>query len=46
MLSLNHSGRFEQWPVGPTLFLRASRLMGGWDKAARQFAVSASALSG
>jgi hypothetical protein len=22
--SLNYSGRFEQWPVGPTRFLRAN----------------------
>ena len=29
VLSLNYSGRFEQWPVGPTLFLRANQLIGG-----------------
>ena len=46
VLSLNYSGRFEQLPVGPTLFLRANRLVGSWDNAARQLAVSASALSG
>lgn len=37
--SLNYSGRFEQWPVGPTRFLRANQLMGGWDRAFRQCAV-------
>jgi hypothetical protein len=46
VISLNYSGRFEQWPVGPTLFLRANRLMGGWNKAPAQFAVSAPAPSG
>jgi len=44
--SVNYSGRFEQWPVGPTVFLRANLLMGGWDKAARQLAVRVPALSG
>ena len=46
VLSLNYSGRFEQWPVGPTLFLHAHPLMGGWDNAARRFAVRAPAPSG
>jgi hypothetical protein len=46
VLSLNYSGRFEQWPVGPTLFLRANQLIGGWDAAARQLATSAPAPSG
>ena len=46
VLSLNYSGRFEQWPVGPTLFLRANRLVGSWDNAPRRLAVSAPALSG
>lgn len=46
VLSLNYSGRFEQLAVGPTLFLRANRLVGGWDKDPRQLAVSAPALSG
>jgi hypothetical protein len=36
VISLNYSGRFEQWPVGPTRFLRANQLMGGWDGAFRQ----------
>ena len=46
VLSLNYTGRFDQLPVGPTLFLRANKLIGGWDNAARQFAVSAPAPSG
>src|ERR1700690_4495111 len=46
VISLNYSGRFEQWPVGPTLFLRANRLVGSWDNAPRRLAVSAPALSG
>jgi len=46
VLSLNYSGRFEQLAVGPTLFLRANRLVGGWDNAPRRLAVSAPALSG
>ena len=44
--SLNCSGWFDQRPVGPTLFLRANQLMGGWDNAARQFAVRARVPSG
>jgi hypothetical protein len=44
--SLNYTGRFDQLPVGPTLFLRANKLIGGWDNAARQFAVGAPAPSG
>ena len=39
VLNLNYSGRFEQWPVGPTLFLRGNQLIGGWDSALRQGAV-------
>jgi hypothetical protein len=46
VLSLNYSGRFEQHPVGPTLFLRANQLMADWNSAARQYAVSALAPSG
>ena len=46
VLSLNYSGRFEQVPVGPTLFLRGNPLLGGWDNAARQLAVGAPAPSG
>ncbi len=46
VLSLNYSGWFEQLAVGPTLFLRANQLIGGWDKGSCQFAVSASAASG
>jgi hypothetical protein len=46
VLSLNYTGRFDQLPVGPTLFLRADQLMGGWDNAARQLVVSVPAPSG
>jgi hypothetical protein len=46
VLSVNYSGRFDQVPVGPTLFLRANQLIGGWDSAPRQLAVSAPAPSG
>jgi hypothetical protein len=46
VLSVNYSGRFEQVPVGPTLFLRANRLVGSWDNAPRRLVVSAPALSG
>jgi hypothetical protein len=46
VLSINYTGRFDQLPVGPTLFLRANQLIGGWDNAPRQLAVSAPALSG
>jgi hypothetical protein len=46
VLSVNYSGRFEQVPVGPTLFLRGNQLIRGWDNAVRLFAVSAPAPSG
>ena len=46
VLSLNYSGRFEQLPVGPTLFLRANKLVGGCANAPRQFAASAPPPSG
>jgi hypothetical protein len=46
VLSVNYSGRFDQVPVGPTLFLRGNQLIGGWDSAPRRLAVSARALSG
>jgi hypothetical protein len=46
VLSLNYTGRFDQLPVGPALFLRANQLMGGWDNAARQLVVSVPAPSG
>jgi hypothetical protein len=46
VLSLNYTGRFDQVPVGPTLYLRANQRIGGWDNAPRQLAVSARALSG
>ena len=46
VLSVNYSGRFDQVPVGPTLFLRGNQLIGGWYSAPRQFVVSAPALGG
>ena len=46
VLSVNYSGRFEQVPVGPTLFLRANQRIGGWDSALRQCVVRASVPSG
>jgi hypothetical protein len=46
VISLNYSGRFEQVPVGPTLYLRGNQVIRGWDNAVRQFAVSAPAPSG
>ena len=46
VLNLNYTGRFDQVPVGPTLYLRANQRIGGWDNAPRQLAVSARALSG
>ena len=46
VLSVNYSGRFEQRPVGPTLFLRANQLIGGRDNSVRQCAVSAPVPSG
>jgi hypothetical protein len=46
VLSLNYSGRFEQWPVGPTLFLRDGQRIRSWDDAPRRFVVSAAVPSG
>jgi hypothetical protein len=46
VISLNYSGRFEQLPIGPALFLRTNRLIRGWHIAARQLTVSAPAPSG
>jgi hypothetical protein len=39
--SLQYTGKFEQRPVGPTLFLRANKLIVGWDNVLRQCAASA-----
>jgi hypothetical protein len=39
--SLNCTGKFEQPAVGPTLFLHAHRLIGGWENARRQLAAAA-----
>jgi len=44
--SLNYSGKFEQLSVGPTQFLHAHRLIGGWDNAQRQLAAAAPAPAG
>ena len=46
VISLNYSGRFEQVPVGPTRFLRANQLIGGWDSAWRRLAVRVPVPSG
>jgi hypothetical protein len=46
VLSLNYSGKFEQPPVGPTLFLRANKLMVGWDNFRRRLVASALPPSG
>jgi hypothetical protein len=34
--ALQYTGKFEQPTVGPTLFLRAKKLAGGWDNVRRQ----------
>jgi hypothetical protein len=39
--SLQYTGKFDQPPVGPTLFLRANQPMAGWDNVRRQLAASA-----
>ena len=36
-----YTGKFDQTPVGPTLFLRAHKLIVGWDNVLRQLAASA-----
>jgi hypothetical protein len=46
VLSVNYTGRFDQLPVGPTLFLHGNQLIGGWDNAPRQLAASTPAPSG
>ena len=35
-LSFPETGKFDQAPVGPTLFLRANKVDAGWDKLLRQ----------
>jgi hypothetical protein len=45
-LSLNYTGKFDQPPVGPTLFLRANKLLGGWDNVRRQLAAATPLPSG
>ena len=44
--SLNYSGRFEQFPVGPTLFLRANQFRGVGENAGRQSATRVPVPSG
>jgi hypothetical protein len=39
--SLLYTGKFDQPPVGPTLFLRANKLVVGWDNVLRQLVASA-----
>ena len=46
VLSLNYSGRFEQVPVGPTLFLRGNQVIRGWDNAVGRLAVRVPVPSG
>ena len=38
--SLLYTGKFDQPPVGPTLFLRANKLIVGWDNVLRQLVAS------
>ena len=44
--SLQYTGKFDQPPVGPTLFLRAKKVVAGWDNVRRQLAASALAPGG
>ena len=39
--SLQYTGKFDQPPVGPTLYLRANQPMVGWDNVRRQLAANA-----
>ena len=39
--SLLYTGKFDQPPVGPTLFLRANKLIVGWDNVLRQLVANA-----
>ena len=39
--SLHYTGKFEQVPVGPTLFLRAHKPVAGWDNVRRQVVANA-----
>ena len=39
--SLLYTGKFDQPPVGPALFLRANRLIAGWDNVLPQLVASA-----
>jgi hypothetical protein len=38
--SLPYTGKFEQLAVGPTLFLRANKLVVGWNNVLRQLVAS------
>ena len=40
-LSFPETGKFDQTPVGPTLFLRANKVDAGWDKLLRELVESA-----
>jgi len=46
VLSLNYTGKFDQLPVGPALFLHAHNLLGGCVSAPRQLLANAPAPSG
>ena len=39
--SLAYTGKFDQPPVGPTLFLRANKPVAGWDNLLRQLVANA-----
>jgi hypothetical protein len=41
VLGLLYTGKFDQPPLGPTLFLRANKLIGGWDNVLRQLVANA-----
>jgi hypothetical protein len=38
--SLQYTGKFDQPPVGPTLYLRAHKPVGGWDNVRRRLVTS------
>ena len=39
--SLQYTGKFDQSPIGPTLFLRARKQVAGWDTGHRQLVANA-----
>jgi hypothetical protein len=38
---LLYTGKFDQPPIGPMLYLRANKLVAGWDNVRRQIMASA-----